>query len=171
MTVERGDRNLVFRKADEADLLRIIEMLAADEFGKTRERTDEKSLEIYAAAFAKISADKNHFLAVVELDKKIVGTCHLTIIPSIVIMASTRMNIEAVRVAEEYSNQGIGSWMMNQVIEFAKQHDVKILQLTTNKARKRAHKFYENLGFVASHEGMKLSLAVTNAISSAGRDL
>jgi ribosomal protein S18 acetylase RimI-like enzyme len=79
-------------------------------------------------------------------------------------MASTRLNIESVRVDEKYSNQGIGSWMMKKAIEFGRENNAKIIQLTSNKQRKRAHKFYEKLGFEATHEGMKLNLINTACI-------
>jgi GNAT superfamily N-acetyltransferase len=71
------------------------------------------------------------------------------------------MNIESVRVSDKFSNRGIGSWMMQKAIEFAKKHEVKIIQLTSNKQRKDAHRFYEKIGFVASHEGMKLNMTTT----------
>ncbi|NDB86089.1 MAG: GNAT family N-acetyltransferase [Alphaproteobacteria bacterium] len=73
-------------------------------------------------------------------------------------MGSTRMQIEAVRVAGRYRGQKIGIWMFDQAISYAKENDVSIVQLTTNKKRPKAKHFYENLGFEASHEGMKLYL-------------
>jgi N-acetylglutamate synthase-like GNAT family acetyltransferase len=148
--------NLIFRKAAKSDLSRIIELLASDDLGKLREKTDALSMQKYAAAFTKISADENNFLAVVEKDKEIIATCHLTIMHSLTRLASNRLNIEAVRVAEEYTGQKIGNWMFGQIIEFAKNHDIQIIQLTTDKRRKRAQNFYAKLGFTASHEGMKL---------------
>ncbi len=147
--------NPIFRRSQISDLPVIINLLQSDELGKTRETAD---LEIYIPAFEKIAADKNNFLGVVELDQKIVATCHLTIMPSLTRKAATRMNIEAVRVAPELQGQGIGSWMIKQAIEFGKNSGAKIIQLTTDKKRLRAQKFYENLGFVSSHEGMKLFL-------------
>jgi len=144
---------LIFRKAEEKDLAQILELLASDILGKSRENL--QNFENYRQVFLEISADKNNFLAVVEFENLVIGTCHLTIMPSLALQASKRMNIEAVRVSEKFSNRGIGSWMMKKAIEFAKKHDAKIVQLTSNKQRKDAHRFYERLGFVASHEGFK----------------
>jgi N-acetylglutamate synthase-like GNAT family acetyltransferase len=95
---------------------------------------------------------------VVEKGNEIIAMCHLTIMPSLTFMGSTRMEIQAVRVADKYRGQKIGSWMFDQAISYAKEHDVSILQLTTNKKRHQAKHFYEKLGFEASHEGMKLYL-------------
>ncbi len=148
--------NLIFRKAKIVDLPEIVRMLADDILGTNRE--DETNLEKYKIAFAEISADKNNFLAVVEFDNKIIATCHLTLMPSLVMQGSKRMNIEAVRVHKNFTGQKIGSWMMQKAIDFAKDNQVQIIQLTTNKKRNRAHKFYENLGFEKTHEGMKLKL-------------
>ena len=148
--------NLVFRKAKIEDLQIIIAMLAEDALGKVRENI--ANLESYKTAFEEISADQNNFLAIVEYDKKVIATCHLTIMPSLTLQGSRRMNIEAVRVMSEFSNQGIGSWMIQKAIDFAKNKKVKIIQLTTNKQRILAHKFYENLGFEKTHEGMKLKI-------------
>lgn len=147
---------LIFRQAEEKDLARIIEMLATDIFGKDRE--NQKNYPAYHTAFLEISADKNNFLAVVEFKNKIIGTCHLTLMPSLTMQGARRMNIEAIRVDDEFQNNGIGSWMMKKAIDFAKEKKVKTIQLTTNKHRKEAHRFYGRLGFTATHEGMKLSV-------------
>jgi GNAT superfamily N-acetyltransferase len=155
-TFEIKFTELVFRKAEEKDLLQIIQMLASDELGRSRE--NPQNFKIYQKAFLEISADKNNFLAVVELDNKVIGTCHLTLMISLAIQASKRMNIEAVRVDDEFRGKGIGVWMLRKAIEFAKENEVKIIQLTTNKKRSEALRFYQKLGFVASHEGMKMLL-------------
>jgi GNAT superfamily N-acetyltransferase len=147
---------IIFRKAFETDLSRIIEMLHNDILGKDREVSD--NFANYKKAFDEIMADKNNFLMIIELEKEVIGTCHLTIMPSLTLQGSKRMNIEAVRVDEKFSGQGIGSWMMKKAIEFAKNNEVKILQLTTNKKRLDAHRFYERLGFEKTHEGMKMKI-------------
>lgn len=147
---------LIFRRAEQNDLSAIVKMFASDLLGKDRE--DINDLSKYQIAFQEIFSNKNNFLAVIQLENNVIATCHLTIMPSLTMQGSKRMNIEAVRVSDKFMNQGIGGWMMKKAIEFAKDHDVKILQLTTNKERKDAHRFYERLGFVASHEGMKLKI-------------
>ncbi len=148
---------LTHRKAKLADLPRIIELLLEDELGKSRE--SENALDDrYTKAFQKIDSDTNQYLMVVENDSEIVGTCHLTIMPSLTFIGRTRMQIEAVRVAGKYRGQKIGNWMFEQAVEYAKNHGASIIQLTTNKKRPKAKNFYEKLGFDASHEGMKLYL-------------
>lgn len=148
---------LTHRKAKLEDLPRIIELLLEDELGKTRESKAALD-DRYTKAFHKIDADPNQYLMVVENEDEIVGTCHLTIMPSLTFVGSTRMQIEAVRVAEKYRGQKIGKWMFDQAIAYAKENGAAIIQLTTNKKRPKAKHFYEKLGFEASHDGMKLYL-------------
>ena len=150
--------NLTHRKATLNDLPHIIELLLEDELGQTRESKSAELDENYIKAFHKIDSYPNQYLMVVENGDEIIGTCHLTIMPSLTFIGSTRMQIEAVRVADKYRGQKIGSWMFDQAISYAKEHDVSIIQLTTNKKRPKAKHFYEKLGFEASHEGMKLYL-------------
>ena len=95
---------------------------------------------------------------VVNIDEVIVATCHLSIIHSLTFKGSTRMQLEAVRVAKKYRNQKIGEWLINSAIRYGQSRGASIIQLTTNKKRLRAKKFYENLGFKGSHEGMKMYL-------------
>ncbi len=149
-------QRLIFRRATKEDLAQIVALLFEDDLGKNRENL--QNLEIYEAAFLEISADKNNFLAVIELENEVIGTCHLTLIPSLTMQGSKRMNIEPVRVKSSFRNQKIGQWMIDRATQFAQENQVKIIQLTTNKERQNARRFYENLGFVASHEGMKLSI-------------
>jgi len=82
----------------------------------------------------------------------------LTLIPTIVLQGSKPMNIEGIRVDEKFSGKGIGSRMIMKAIYFALKNEVKIIQLTTNKKRTRAHEFYKKLGLESSHEGMKLKI-------------
>jgi N-acetylglutamate synthase-like GNAT family acetyltransferase len=153
--------NLTHRKATLADLPRLIELLLEDELGQMRESKSTTLDEKYIKAFHKIDSDPNQYLMVACNGNEIIGTCHLTIMPSLTFIGSTRMQIEAVRVADKYRGQKIGSWMLTQAILYAKEHDVSIIQLTTNKKRPRAAHFYEKIGFEASHEGMKLYLRKT----------
>lgn len=150
--------NLIYRKANLDDLPDIVRLLADDDLGKTRESNQEQIDACYGQAFAKISADLNQYLMVVLSDNKLIGTCHLTLMPSLTYQGSTRMQIEAVRIAKNYRGQKIGEWMMQEAFDYAKKHDVKIIQLTTNKLRPQAQKFYERLGFKSTHEGMKYFL-------------
>ena len=151
-------QQLTFRRAEHRDLLAIVKLLTEDELGKTRESLSEVPESCYEEAFQKIAADPNHYLMVVELDAVIIGTSHLTLLPSLTFRGSTRLQVEAVRVAEAFRGRGIGEWMFQKIFEYANQQKVSIIQLTTNKARARAKKFYELLGFSATHEGMKIIL-------------
>jgi Fe-S protein assembly co-chaperone HscB len=150
--------NLIFRTAVISDLNRIVQLLVEDELGKTREESTEILDMSYIKAFKTISEDKNQALKVVELDGEIIGTCHLTIMPSLTLKGSTRMNIEAVKISEEFRGKKIGAWMISQAVEFARQNGVKLVHLTTNKKRSRDKTFYERLGFEATQEGMKKDL-------------
>jgi len=150
--------NFHYRKATLDDIQAIVDLLLEDELGKTREQHIGELDLCYIDAFQKIDTDPNQFLMLVVMGNKIVGTCHLTIMPSLTFKGSTRMQIEAVRIAKEYRGHNIGTWMMNAAIEYGKANGASIIQLTTNKKRHRAKQFYEGLGFIASHEGMKLHL-------------
>ena len=147
---------LTARKAIFSDLQAIINLLVEDELGQTREKIGDVIDQRYINAFERIDVDSNQYLmVVVNMEQQIVATCHLTIMPSLTFIGSTRMQIEAVRVSSRYREQKIGKWMMEASFEWAKIHNVSIIQLTTNKLRPRAKQFYERLGFEASHEGMK----------------
>ena len=150
--------NISERKATIHDLPEILHLLFDDELGATREKIGQIVTPNYLNAFEKINQDSNQYLMVVLLEKQIIGTCHLTLMPSLTYQGSTRMQIEAVRVAKSFRGQKIGEWMMNQAFDFAKEHQVKMVQLTTNKKRPEAKRFYERLGFKSSHEGMKYFL-------------
>ena len=151
-------QQLTFRRAEHRDLSAIVKLLTEDELGKMRESLSEVPEPCYEEAFQKITADSNHYLMVVELEDQIIGTCHLTLLPSLTFRASTRLQVEAVRIAEAFRGRGIGEWMFQKIFEYAKEKNISIIQLTTNKVRTRAKKFYERLGFTDTHEGMKMTL-------------
>jgi GNAT superfamily N-acetyltransferase len=149
-------QTLTHRKATLTDLATIIELiLEDDELAQGRESQNVHD-QRYIDAFDKINADPNHYLMVVERGVEIVATCHLTVIPSLSFLGSTRLQIEEVRVRKKYRSKGIGEWMIKAAIAYGIERGAKIVQLTANKKRVRAHSFYEKLGFEASHEGMKL---------------
>ena len=150
--------SLNFRKASFDDLEKIIWLLADDQLGQEREQSVSNMNPAYKKVFNQIIADPNQSLMVVEKEGSVVGTCHLTFIPSLTFQGGLRMNIEAVRVDSFLRGQGIGEWMLNKALELAKAKGCRIVQLTTNKKRTDALRFYEKLGFKATHEGMKLYL-------------
>lgn len=149
-------QEITFRKATENDLVAIVNLLADDEFGQERESGSD--LAPYAKAFHLINQDSNQLLMLASYEQNIIGTSHLTIMPSLTFSGSTRLNIEAVRVSLFYQGQGIGAKMIYEAIAWGQKKGATIVQLTTNKQRNMAKEFYENLGFQASHEGMKLYL-------------
>jgi N-acetylglutamate synthase-like GNAT family acetyltransferase len=146
---------LTQRKANINDLSRIIELLIEDDLGKARESSESTISKDYLKAFKLIDADMNQYLMVVEFENNVIGTCHLTIMPSMTFKGSIRMQIEAVRVCESMRGRRIGQWMISQAVDYAKSKDVSIIQLTTNKKSAEAKRFYEKLGFESTHEGMK----------------
>jgi GNAT superfamily N-acetyltransferase len=150
--------NLKFRQATREDLPEIVQMLADDFLGATRERYENPLPKSYVKAFEEINADKNNELIVAEKDGKIVGTLQITFTPSISFQGGKRATVESVRVDEKYRGQGFGKELMKWAINRAREENCVAMQLTTNSDRKDAHRFYENLGFKGTHLGMKLYL-------------
>lgn len=148
---------LKFRKALETDLPAIVRMLSDDELGMNRE-DGAADLSSYRRAFLEIDTDQNQFLCVAESDGNIVGTLQLTFIPGLSRGGAKRGQIEAVRVARDYRSEGVGQAMFNWAIAQCRAQSCALVQLTTDKARPDAHRFYEALGFEASHVGYKLQL-------------
>jgi GNAT superfamily N-acetyltransferase len=149
---------VIFRRATIADLPAIVHMLADDEFGAQRERDAQPLPDSYNKAFEQIDRDSNHELIVAALDAKMIGTLHLMFLPSISHQGGLRSQVESVRVDRKFQNKGIGSQMMEYAIQRARVRGAHLVQLTTHAAREDAHRFYERLGFKASHLGMKLKL-------------
>lgn len=150
---------LTYRKARFSDLATIVGLLSEDELGHTREESSANAVgQSYIDAFRSIDADPNQYLMLVEESGEVVATCHLTLMPSLTFKGALRMQMEAVRVAKKRRGQKIGEWMIQAAIAHAQALGVKILQLSTNKKRVGAKKFYGQLGFEATHEGMKLFL-------------
>ena len=150
--------NLTFRHATSSDLPDIVRMLADDVLGSTRERYERPLPTNYVKAFEEIDIDKNNELVISELDGVVVGTLQLTFTPSLSFQGGKRASVESVRVDEAYRGKGIGREMMLRAIERAKEKGCISMQLTTNADRTDAQRFYKNLGFSASHVGMKLKL-------------
>lgn len=151
-------RETHFRLATRADLPSIVRMLADDDLGSQREQVQHPLPETYDLAFEQIVRDANHELIVAERDGEVIGTLHLMFLPSISFQGGLRAQVESVRVDKRFQGQGIGSAMMRWTIERARQRGAHVMQLTTHKTRRDAHRFYGRLGFESSHLGMKLSL-------------
>jgi GNAT superfamily N-acetyltransferase len=152
--------SLIFRRAVEADLEAIIELLADDVLGSSREVIGGDIDARYRAAFKDIEADPKQFLCVVEdgHTSEVVGTFQLTFIPGLSRGGAKRSQIEAVRVKSDRRSENIGETMFRWAIDYSREHGCVLMQLTSDKQRPDAHRFYERLGFVATHEGYKLGL-------------
>lgn len=146
------------RRARRDDLPALVALYADDPLGATRERNVSPLPGEYLDAFEEIDRDPNQLLAVFEADGEIVGTLQLTILPSLTRLGAKRAQIESVRVARSHRGQGLGGKMMEWAVRQARQEGATLVQLTTDKSRTDARRFYEGLGFVASHEGMKLAV-------------
>lgn len=147
-----------FRIATVDDLYKIVEMLADDELGRVRERFETPLPESYVRAFEAIDSDPNNELIVSCLNEEIVGVLQLTFTPYLTHQGSWRATIEGVRTASSVRGEGMGSQLIQWAIERAKERGCHMVQLTTDKKRADALRFYERLGFTATHEGLKMKL-------------
>ncbi|MCG7381489.1 GNAT family N-acetyltransferase [Paenibacillus sp. ACRRY] len=147
-----------FRTATLTHLPSIVRLLADDEMGATRESFIEPLPKEYVEAFAKIEQQIGNSIIIALDNNEVIGCLQLTIIPGIARLGTTRGQIEGVRIDRNYRGQGVGESLFQYAIHEAKSMGCELIQLTTDKKRKDAHRFYERLGFVASHVGMKLAL-------------
>lgn len=147
---------LLIRRAEASDVAAIVAMLADDPLGATRESPDD--LTPYLAAHARLAADPNQRLVVTERAGKVVGTLQLTLIPGLSRRAATRSLIEGVRVHADERGSGLGTLLIEWAVETSRAEGCRLVQLTSDATREDAHRFYERLGFVASHVGFKLQL-------------
>ncbi|NAY90582.1 GNAT family N-acetyltransferase [Muricauda sp. JGD-17] len=147
------------RKAQKEDVPFIVQMLANDKLGRLREAYSIPLPNQYLKAFDAISTNPNQELVVIENEQKqVIGTLQLSFIQYLTYQGGIRAQIEAVRVREDYRAKGIGKKLFLWALEKAKQKGAHVTQLTTDKKRPDALQFYKSLGFVDSHEGMKLHL-------------
>lgn len=153
-----ADTKLRIREATRADLAAIVALLADDILGAAREHPEEPLSRSYVDAFEAIAADPNDELVVASLGDEVVGCLQLTFTPGLSHGGSWRATVEGVRVSSAHRSRGIGEVLLRWVVERARERGCAMVQLSTDKRRRDAHRFYERLGFVASHEGMKLAL-------------
>ncbi|MER5454306.1 GNAT family N-acetyltransferase [Micromonospora sp. NPDC002389] len=148
--------DVFFREAVRADLPAVLDLLADDVLGRTRDVGEVDAT--YEKAFADINADPRNHLVVAEGEGEVLGCMQLTFIPGLGRHGTERLLIEAVRIRSDQRGRGVGRLMMTWAIDRARQRGCGLVQLTSDKSRHDAHRFYLSLGFVPSHEGMKLSL-------------
>lgn len=148
-----------FRAAQSSDLISIVKMLADDELGSKREKYSDPLEPSYLEAFDQIERDPNNeIILAVDENEQIQGFLQLTFIPNLTYRGSWRAQIEGVRVLSSKRSEGIGKKLITEAIDRAKQHGCRLVQLTSDKNRTDALRFYESLGFKATHEGFKLSI-------------
>jgi GNAT superfamily N-acetyltransferase len=154
--VALADGAVDLRRATVDDLPALVALLADDPLGATRETPDD--LGPYRRAFDLVDADPAHLLVAAVDAGAVVGTLQLTVLPGLARGGALRAQLEAVRVANGARSRGLGAAMVGWAIDEAGRRGCRLVQLTTDKARTDAHRFYERLGFVASHDGLKLAL-------------
>ncbi|MCM1970909.1 GNAT family N-acetyltransferase [Streptomyces sp. G1] len=148
--------DLEIRPVATDDIPAIVAMLADDPLGAQRESPDD--LSPYLAALERLSGDPNQILRVAERDGRVVGTLQLTIVPGLSRKGATRSIIEGVRIHADERGSGLGTQLIEWAIEESRRQGCSLVQLTSDASRTDAHRFYERLGFTASHVGFKLAL-------------
>ena len=148
--------DLEIRPATRNDVPAIVGMLADDPLGAQRESPDD--LAPYMSALERLSSDPNQHLVVATREDRVVGTLQLTIVPGLSRRGSVRSIIEGVRIHADERGGGLGSRLIEWAIEESRRQGCQLVQLTSDNTRTDAHRFYERLGFTASHVGFKLAL-------------
>ncbi len=156
MSTDPSSAGVLFRTATKDDLGAIIALLADDELGQTRESILAQARPAYEAAFTAISTDPNNEIIVAEQGGRIVGCLQLTMLPGLTYQGGTRAQIEGVRIASDLRGSGLGKKLFQFAIARAKRDGAFMVQLTTTATRIDAAKFYMDLGFMATHSGLKL---------------
>lgn len=149
----------MLREAAADDIPAIVSLLAADQLGASRDGIgSQEDLRPYLVAFDDIDSDPAHLLLVGLDGAEVVATMQLSCLPGLARRGALRAQIEAVRVHRDFRSRGLGVAMFGWAIDEARRRGCALVQLTTDKSRDDAHRFYERLGFSASHEGLKLKL-------------
>lgn len=148
--------DLEIRAAEADDIPAVVGMLADDPLGAARESPDD--LAPYLSTLERLSADPNQHLVVAVREGRVVGTLQLTIIPGLSRRGATRSVIEGVRIHADERGSGLGSRFIEWAIEESRRQGCRLVQLTSDSSRTDAHRFYERLGFTASHVGFKLEI-------------
>ncbi|MGW5467423.1 N-acetyltransferase family protein [Streptomyces chartreusis] len=148
--------DLEIRPAATDDIPAIVGMLADDPLGARRESLDD--LTPYLSAFERLTSDPNQHLVVAVREGRVIGTLQLSVIPGLSRRGATRSIIEAVRIHADERGSGLGTRLIEWAIDESRRQNCRLVQLTSDKSRTDAHRFYERLGFAASHAGFKLEL-------------
>ena len=155
-SLDLDGRRYTIARATESDIPALVGLLADDALGALRETSD---LDHYRVAFREIDRDPQQLLvAVRDADGVVVGTMQLTLIPGLARGGTTRLQIEAVRLASDTRGTGLGTALFEWAHRYGHRHGATLAQLTSDKTRTDAHRFYDGLGYEASHEGFKRPL-------------
>ena len=147
---------LTIERALKTDVEAIVAMLADDPLGAQRETPED--LSRYLEAFEVIDADPHQYLAVARGNGRVVGTLQLTVVPGLSRRGATRAQIEGVRVHTDERGSGLGTELLEWAEREARGRGCVMLQLTSDVKRQDAHRFYQRLGYEASHVGFKKRL-------------
>lgn len=158
MTTDQSGVPLIVRRARRGDLPTIVAMLADDLVGASREDPRDPLPRSYLAAFEEISRDPDSELVVASVAMQVVGTLQVTYTRYLTDQGGLRATVEGVRVKDGWRSEGVGHRLMAWAIGRARSHGCHLMQLTSDKARNNAVRFYADLGFEASHEGLTLRL-------------
>lgn len=146
------------RPALRNDVPAIVRLLADDVLGAKREQATDPLPRAYFDAFDAIAAQGGNEILIAELDGEVVGCLQLTVIPGLSRVGMSRGQVEGVRVSSKHRGQRIGEMLIAAATDRARELGCKIIQLTTDKTRVDAHRFYERLGFESTHIGMKRTI-------------
>jgi ribosomal protein S18 acetylase RimI-like enzyme len=150
--------DITFRNARKDDVKTLVALLADDDIAEGREQAKGDLLPAYSAAFDEMSKNPDNRILVAEQGGQIVGSLQIVYVPGLSRQGAKRAIIESVRVSSKARGQNIGTLLMKEAIAQAKAAGCKLVQLTSDKRRTRAHLFYRRLGFLQTHEGFKLDL-------------
>ena len=158
-TITLSGEKFHLRRAVVSDVAPIVELMVNDALRRAENSAMVEDCTQYIGAFHAIDADPAQLLVVVTDDTAaVVATMQLTCIPGLARMGATRLLVEAVRVDEKLRGNGLGTAMMEWAISEGRRRGASLVQLTSDKSREGAHRFYERLGFEPSHVGFKLFL-------------
>lgn len=153
-----GSPVIEIRKARQTDVTSVVRLLAEDLLGQAREQIEDPLPPVYLSAFEAIDRDPNQYLAVMIDEDEVIGTLQLTFIAGLSRQGATRGQIEAVRISAARRSEGLGEKLLEWAINKCQERRCALVQLTTDRRRGDAHRFYDRLGFEATHVGYKLEL-------------
>ena len=154
-----GDQTITLRRAGLSDVPGIVSLLAADQLRANVDSTADAHRAGYERAFRAIDGDPAHLLVVgTDAHGGVIATMQLTFIPGLARGGATRLQIEAVRVDADLRGIGVGGAMIEWAIDEGRRRGATLVQLTSDRSRAAAHRFYERLGFEQSHAGFKRAL-------------